>query len=86
MLHFSRRMQNEAVAPTILFTIVHDNTELCCVIEHCLKTENVTKRAGMNSKERNYGAEAGICTTLPRKYFHRKRVHRSERTAIVGGR
>ena len=40
-LHVSRRMQNEAVAPTIPFTIVHGNTELCCVIKHCLKITNV---------------------------------------------
>ena len=69
MLHFSRRMQNEAVAPTILFTIVHDNTELCCVIEHCLKTKNVKNQMRMNATARNFGAGSGICTTLSRKYF-----------------
>ena len=42
-------MQNEAVAPTIPFTIVHGNTELCCVIKHCLKITNVKNQMRMNA-------------------------------------
>ena len=65
-------MQNEAVASTIPFTVVHGNTELCCVNKHCLEITNVKNQMRMNAKDRNFGAGSCVCTTLSRKYFWRK--------------
>ena len=79
-------MQNEAVAPTIPFTIVHGNTELCCVIKHCLKITNVKNQMRMNAYVliRPTGISVQDLVSAPRcqgNISGEKRAHRSNRAS-----